>query len=493
MTRTLGPFGASRLLAAAAVVAATAGALLVTGAGAGPRPLTFHPLVSEAQWVAAGETPPAQADCVAISRRCFTPMAEQNSYNLTPLLAQGHQGQGETIAVVDAFGSDTMPHDLRVFDTASGLPHMCGEEGMESGCPAGMPTFSVLQQGNVNTNPQPPNQGTGQEDHALWALEVALDVEWAHAMAPMANILLVTTPTAETLGVQGFPDFMKAERQVVEQHLASVISQSFGSAEEAFHSPQSLLNLRDAFQVAQANHVTVLASSGDDGSAGFMKEPVENPALIPTPAVQWPAADLLVTSVGGTYECTDATTGTTVDSVSPPVNCRSFPGQREIGWIDSGGGFSRLFPAPAFQAGLPAGSTAGTGMRGVPDVALQASARTGVLIYSTNPVIRTNVGDLGWLVIGGTSAGSPQWAGIVAVANEVNGHRPLGFLSPALYAVARDPARYAADFFDVTTGNNQAFASVPGFPAGPGWDPVTGLGTPNVARLIPDLIAASAT
>jgi subtilase family serine protease len=446
--------------------------------------------VSDAKWVAAGETPPTQAACVAINRRCFAPAAEQRSYNLTPLFAQGHLGQGQTIAVVDAFGSETMAHDLRVFDTAFGLPHLCGEEGMQGACPAGTPTFTQLRQGGGSTDPQPPNQGTGQEDHSGWALETALDVEWAHAMAPMANILLVSTPTAETLGVQGFPDFMNAEKQVVDQHLATVISQSFGSAEEAFGSPQSLLNLRGAFQAAQANHVTVLASTGDDGSAGFKKQPTKNPTLLPDPAVQWPASDPLVTAVGGTYECVDAATGTTVDSVSPPANCGAFPGQREVGWIDSGGGFSKVFPAPSFQAALPAGSTPGDGMRAIPDIALQASARTGVLIYSTNPNITTNVGDLGWIVIGGTSCSSPEWAGIVAVANEVNG-RPLGLITPALYAVASDPAKYAADFFDVTTGNNQAFPTVAGFAASRGWDPVTGLGTPNVARLVPDLIAAS--
>jgi len=132
-----------------------------------------------------------------------------------------------------------MPHDLAVFNTAFGLPHMCGEEGMPAptNCPTGTPTFREMRQGNVNTDPQPPNNGTRQESHDVWALEVALDVEWAHSLAPLANILLVTTPTAETLGVQGFPDFMKAEQTVIDNHMASVISQSFASAEEAFQHP----------------------------------------------------------------------------------------------------------------------------------------------------------------------------------------------------------------------------------------------------------------
>src|SRR5207245_8215221 len=119
------------------------------------------------------------------------------------------------------------------------------------------------------------NSTTGQESHAAWAIEVSLDVETAHAIAPGANVLLVTTPTAETLGVQGFPDMIKAEKYVVDHHLATVISQSFGSAEEAFASTQSLLNLRDAYVAAAQNGVTVLASSGDGGTANIIKTPVK--------------------------------------------------------------------------------------------------------------------------------------------------------------------------------------------------------------------------
>ena len=181
------------------------------------------------------------------------------SYNVTPLYAGGNMGQGRTIAIVDSFGSDTIAHDLHVFDQAFGVPSMCGEEGVT--CAAGMPTFSQLALQGSPATKAPPGQsnGTGLENKAGWALEVSLDVEWAHATAPEANILLVTTPTAETLGVQGFPQMMAAEDYVVKNHLADVITQSFGSGEGAFGSPQSLLNLRYAFVDAQANHVTVFA------------------------------------------------------------------------------------------------------------------------------------------------------------------------------------------------------------------------------------------
>src|SRR5207244_8277175 len=128
-------------------------------------------------------------------------------------------------------------------------------------------------QGSPATKPQG-GKGIGLEDKTGWALEVVLDVEWAHAIAPGANILLVHTPTAETLGVQGFPQMMMAEDYVVKHHLADVISQSFASAEDAFGSTQSLLRLRYAFVDAANAGITVLGSSGDGGTANSAKQPV---------------------------------------------------------------------------------------------------------------------------------------------------------------------------------------------------------------------------
>src|SRR2546428_7470691 len=341
----------------AAVALAVIFPAALIGVGGSPQAVTsvvtFRPAVSDFEFIAASESPPTQAQCASVSRRCFNPTAMQNSYNLGPLYTQGFDGHGITIGIVDSFGSDTMAHDLHVFNTAFGLPHMCGEEGVI--CGPGMPTFSELKQGNVNTTGQPPNNGTGLETHNLWALEVALDVEWAHAIAPGGNILLITTPTAETLGVQGFPDFFKAEKFVIDRHLADVISQSFASGEEVFNSTQSLLNLRYAFEAAQTQGVTMLAASGDSGSAATTKVPIKNPTMFPFPAVWWPASDPLVTGVGGTYLCTDPNTGLSVDSASPPTQCQSNPGVREVGWIAAGGGFRHVFARPAVQNVLPAG------------------------------------------------------------------------------------------------------------------------------------------
>src|SRR5436309_2385423 len=377
---------ASMLALVLASLALLAGALTRSGGAQVAYPVP-HPTVSDYEQVSKSETPPTQAQCASAGRRCFAPQAIRVSYNLLPLYAGGKDGTGRTIAIVDSYGSDTMAHDLHVFNQQFGLAPMCGEEGVT--CTPGMPKFSELRlQGSPATKAPPSNSnGTGQEAKSAWALEVALDVETAHAMAPGAHILLVTTPTAETLGVQGFPQMMAAEKYVVDHHLANVISQSFGAGEEAFHTASSLLNLRDAFKAAAQSGVTVLASSGDGGSSNTYKEPVKNPKTIPFPSVGWPASDPLVTAVGGTYLCTSATntTARVLDNVSPPTTCQG-QSQDEIGWIDSGGGFSHVFSRPDYQAALPAGSTAiPSTQRGVPDIALQASSRTGALVYLTLP------------------------------------------------------------------------------------------------------------
>jgi len=478
---------------------AGAAALGLGPAGAGvvaasnlPAPI---PVVSDYQYLSGSTIQPAESDCFSVGRRCFTPASMQASYNLPPLYAANDQGQGMTIAIIDSFGNPNMASDLGNFDTQMGLQHMCGEPGVT--CSAGMPTFQhVFWNGKTQVKAPPPgSNGTGSQTRNIWALETSLDVEWAHSIAPQANILLMTTNPAETLGVQGFPAMMNAEQFVVDHHEANVITQSFGAAEETFASTQSLLNLRHAFISAAASGVTMLASSGDGGTANSTFTPVKNPGIFPFPTVEWPASDPLVTGVGGTYLCTDPITGTGVDTADPPVNCQSplNPGVREIGWVDSGGGFSHIFAKPSYQDTLPAGSTAIGAMRGVPDISYQASSRTGVLVYDTAPgdaegglkCPSGNPCSAGWYVVGGTSSSSPQWAGLVAIADQIAGHG-LGQISPTLYALASG-TKYSTYFFDVTNGNNQTVSSVPGYPATTGWDPVTGLGTPNAATLVPAL------
>lgn len=483
-----------------------ASSFMLGAANALPSGLIFHPTVSDWQFVSAGPTPPTQADCQAGNRRCFNPTSMANSYNYASVHAAGNMGQGQTIAVIESWGSDTMAHDLHVFDQAFGLQPMCGEEGVT--CAPGMPTFSTFSaQGTPATTAQPGN-GTGLENKAAWAVEASLDVEWAHATAPMANIIMVTVPTAETLGVQGFPPMLNDVEYVVDHHMADIVSMSLAAAEGSFNGTASLLQLHQAFVDAQQNNVTVFGSSGDNGTDNTMLAPVATGgAEIPYPSVEWPASDPLVTGVGGTYLCTDAITGTSVDSTNPPAKCKANPGVREVGWVAAGGGYSIIFPRPDYQNNLPAGSTfvgssvgapgPNSNMRGVPDIAYQASATTGVLVYvSLSPFGSSGFGSSacggvcsdGWYVVGGTSAGSPQWAGITAMANVAAGH-DLGFLNPKLYQIASNPALYANDFFDVTTGCNFGVGSFPGYCSRTGWDEVTGLGTPNVANLIVDLAA----
>jgi subtilase family serine protease len=309
---------------------------------------------------------------------------------------------------------------------------------------------------------------------------------------------------------------MKAEDYVVSNHLAQVISQSFASAEDAFGSAVSLENLRYAFKNAAANGVTVLGSSGDGGTANASKSPVGlGGSLIPYPTVEWPASDPLVTGVGGTYLCTKPTAATDeprTTYITPGIGAKCGSARfnaahaAEVAWTFSGGGFSHVFSRPSYQAGsLPAGSTAiPASARGVPDIAFQASAGTGALVYLSLPPdgLGSNVNHTGWYDIGGTSLSCPQWAGLVAIADQINKAKynelGLGLINPALYRLASDPAKYSVDFFDIAhtaiagvENNNQGDPSIPGYPATNGWDPVTGLGTPNAAALIPDLVDAA--
>lgn len=486
-----------RAAAAGAVLAAatlSAGSQSVAVVAALPMPV---PSVAEIQFVAAGETPPSTAECYAVGRRCFTPQSLRASYGADRLIANGADGSGRTIAIIDSFGYPTVGSDLANFSRQFGLPVPCGDTGVA--CTTGTPRFTWVDFGNHQIKAPPDKSaGTGQENSNAWALEVALDVQWAHSFAPKANILLVTTPTAETLGVQGFPQFMEVISYISRNHLADVISNSYGSGEAAFHEgTAALLNLHQSLQDARDNGVTVLASSGDGGTVNNYKEPVKDPRVIPYPSVGWPASDPLVTSVGGTYLCTDAETGTHVDSINPGGKCPSFPGASEVAWTFSGGGFSQVFSRPAYQnpATAPAGSTPYQGMRGVPDIGLEASATTGPLVYDTAPGdgSGSNVGHAGWYIIGGTSASSPMWAGLVADAAQLAGHS-LGLINDDLYALAATPSGYAANFHDVATGNtNQTDPTIPGYPASPGWDAITGLGTPKADILIPALARLAAT
>ena len=263
--------------------------------------------------------------------------------------------------------------------------------------------------------------------------------------------------------MQGFPNMMKAEKYVVDNHLAHVISQSFASAEDAFGSAQSLENLRYAFKAAAANGVTVLGSSGDGGTANGRKTPVRQgrDARFPFPTVEWPASDPLVTGVGGTYLCTNPLAGT-----NDPRTPDFVPGRRrevrQRAFNPStisprSAGRSRAAASatssrsPPTRTALPAGSTAIGSMRGVPDVAFQASAGTGRARVPVAAAGRRRL-ERSARPAGTTSAARRSAArsgpGLVAIADQINGGG-LGLINPALYKIGANPTRYAADFFDV--------------------------------------------
>lgn len=488
-------------LAVLSVAALLPSAMLLLPASSSGGPVAragaaLRPLVTDAVLVTSSAVPPTQDQCAAVHRRCFAPDPFRASYGLDAL---PDGGAGRTIAVIDSFGNPDMEHDLHVFDQAFGFTPMCGEETVSGAACAGVGTFSRLNLGGQVFHPIPGKGTTGQQDSSGWAIETALDVEWAHVTAPKANIVMVTTPTAETLGVQGFPNIFKGIDYLANNHLADVISMSLGSGEEAFGSPQNLNNFEKTLANARTQHVTVLASSGDSGPENNYKTPVKNPTPIPGQSVGFPASSPLVTAAGGTYLCTDPLTGKSIASTSPGGRCATFPGQREVAWRGSGGGFSHVFARPDYQAAIPASAFTGTG-RGLPDISLNAAPGTGVLEYisapGTGPYLTCPNGQpcsAGWYVIGGTSASAPELAGIVADADQQAG-RSLGFINPALYRLAAQPAAYSTTLFDVTTGTNQQLgSSTPGFDAGPGWDAVTGLGTPgsNTPAFITALINAT--
>src|SRR5580693_1051745 len=170
---------------------------------------------------------------------CYTARQVEQAFDLTALYKKGITGKGETIVIVDSFGSPTVRRDLAVFDLAAGLP--------------APPKLTIIQP----EGPVAPYRPTA--NRAGWAGEADLDVEYAHAIAPGASILLVETPTSENEGSTGFPAIVKAEKYVVSHHLGGVISQSFSATEQTFTTKASLLDLRGAYTAAAAAGVTVLA------------------------------------------------------------------------------------------------------------------------------------------------------------------------------------------------------------------------------------------
>jgi subtilase family serine protease len=441
----LGLLAASALSAAptAAAAAATPSGKLV--------PLARH---LSRHW----QAPPTTADCVASAGiPCYAPFQLQRAYDLKPLYDRGLTGRGRTIAIVDAFGSPTAKQDLQQFDKDFGLPDP--------------PSFKIIQPaGKV------PAFDPTDADMAGWAEETSLDVQWAHSIAPGANLLLVETPVSETEGVQGFPEIIKAENFVIDHHLGDVITQSFGATEETFPSAQALLGLRSAFKNAAKHHVTVLGSSGDSGATDT-KLNLED--LFTHRVNSWPSSDPLVTSIGGTQLHLDADGNRTA-----PDNVWNDQALFD-GAAAGGGGRSAIFARPGFQDVVR--STVGA-HRGTPDISMSAAVDGGVLVR-----IGFSGGDgitPGYFIFGGTSESSPEFAGVVAIADQL-AHKRLGLINPSLYRLG---ARGAPGIVDVTRGDNTVTFTqhgktftVKGFAAVKGYDLSSGWGTVDAARFVPEL------
>jgi subtilase family serine protease len=217
----------------------------------------------------------------------------------------------------------------------------------------------------------------------------------------------------------------------------------------------------------------VVAGSGDIGPVGEPCTASPPPNFAPVREVSLPASDPLVLAAGGTTLAASHQTGTYYGETAWGLPYGD-PGST---FQASGGGFSHLFARPGYQDGIPGIGTT----RGVPDVAADANGHTGMALAIGDGHSKIYIRNSG-----GTSASTPFWAGVITLANQYAGH-DLGFVNPALYAIARGPCYHAA-FHDITKGSNTVQfppRTFRGYRAGPGWDPVTGLGSPDARVLIP--------
>jgi subtilase family serine protease len=414
-------------------------------------------------------SPPTTASCRRDYKvACYQPAQIQQAYHLPGLYAQGITGRGTTIVIVDSFGSPTITSDLAAFDQAFGLP--------------APPSFRIIAPaGRV------PAYDPNNSDMVGWAGETTLDVEYAHVVAPGASLLLVETPVPETEGVKGFPQIVAAETYVLKHHLGDVISQSFSATERTFPSPAAVKQLRGAYQLAARDGVTVLAASGDSGAADVK---LDASTYYLSPQTSWPDSDPLVTGVGGTqlhFGANGAPAAPTAWNDTYDVAAEGFAaGGTGPSPLSTGGGRSVLFSRPGFQDGVR--GVVGN-RRGVPDVSMSAACDGSVVTYAT-----FGGAPPGWSPSCGTSEATPLFAGIVALADQVAGHR-LGLVNPALYRLA---AAHAPGITDVTEGNSTVSFTqggrrytVRGFAATRGYDLTSGVGTVNAALFVPELAAAA--
>ncbi|HEY7348506.1 MAG TPA: S8 family serine peptidase [Ktedonobacterales bacterium] len=412
-----------------------------------------------------GTGPTTQQCLIALGHPCYSPEQIQRAFNLPALYKQGYNGAGQTIVILGVGKTSSLQADLHHFDKVWGLPDP--------------PSFKIIQQ----AGPPAPYTCPDKEDDLQ--LENTLDVEWAHAIAPGANIVLLLGSNKSPSGSREdnclFWRMADTLNYALYNQLGQIITISYGgselgavgaSASEKSSDRQFYLFQDAILKDAVTAGITVLASSGDNGVTN--PDGSNNPnAVWRKPNVSWPASDPYVLAVGGTTLQVRDASGT-------------YSSERV--WNDSnggatGGGLSAVFPEPDYQLGLLNQRTL-KGKRGLPDVAfpaepsfdLYASFETGVLGQVNSRKWKH------WDVIGGTSASAPCWAGLIAIANQMRG-KPLGFIHPALYSLR------GKSMHDITSGNN-TYHGITGYKAQSGYDLASGWGTPIADRFLADLIAA---
>ena len=410
---------------------------------------------------------------------CYAPATIRAAYRLTDLIASGSDGRGRTIVILDAFGSPTAKADLQAFDAVFGLPDP--------------PSFTI------KTMPGTPAFDPNDGNMVGWAEETSLDVQWSHAVAPGANIVLVAAKSNSD------EDLIDGLNFAVQNRLGDVISMSFGESEAFLTDAQGRAIVKAwerGFKDARNRRVTLFVSSGDEGSTNTADGQGD---VFPFPNVSFPASSPHVTGVGGTnlfFGVGDPATGHAAPAGDPGsayIRERTWNDEPQDIAAAGGGGVSVLFEEPGYQHDALPKSLEATlhSRRGVPDVAYNAGVVGGVIVHLSEAI--TGIKGGAFFIFGGTSAGAPQWSGIVADINSALG-KPVGFINPQLYKLGKFGVT-AGLFHDITgpgasltTTDNGfcfftvpnppgAFLCVPGFNATAGFDLTTGWGTPNFGRL----------
>jgi hypothetical protein len=360
-------------------------------------------------------------------------------------------GAGQTIAIVEEGVDPTLGADLNTFDQFFGIP--------------GPPSFRIVDQNGVTT------------ENVSIVSEASLDVEWAHVIAPDASIVVYNAAYEPDDAKASYLNLINAMYEASLLPGVSVVTLSYIETESGLAG--SGINERALDSNFTTAGITFLAASGDDGIYGQGGHDI---------AVNYPAASPNVVSVGGTSIVIDAAGDYPGTGSSGEVAWGSGTSSGATdGTGGSGGGLSTVEPEPAWQTGVVPASIDGSGTRALPDVAMDSGAAQEYDVFtSTVSGSSVSASAVGWLGDTGTSAASPIWAGLFAIANQgraLEGGTPLTGYSQTLTALYSLPA---ADFHDILYGNN-------GDPAGPGYDLTTGLGTPIANLLVPDLATYKAS